>query len=67
MSSLVSVTIDSGIAIITMDDGKANVFSHAMWDELEAAFDQAETAKAIVVLKGREGIFSGGFDLKEMG
>ena len=39
MSSLVSVTIDNGIAIIAMDDGKANVFSHAMWDELEAAFD----------------------------
>ena len=67
MSSLVSVTIESGIATIAMDDGKANVLSHAMWDELEAAFDQAETAKAIVVLKGREGIFSGGFDLKEMG
>jgi len=67
MSSLVSVTIESGVAVIAMDDGKANVLSHAMWDELEAAFDQAETAKAIVVLKGREGIFSGGFDLKEMG
>ena len=67
MSSLVSVTIDSGIATIDMDDGKANVLSHAMWDELEAAFDQAEIAKAIVVLKGRKGVFSGGFDLKEMG
>jgi len=67
MSSLVSVTIDGGIATIVMDDGKANVLSHAMWDELEGAFDQAEEAKAIVVLKGRAGIFSGGFDLKEMG
>lgn len=67
MSSLVSVTIDNGVATIVMDDGKANVLSHAMWDELEAAFDQAEAAKAIVVLQGRAGIFSGGFDLKEMG
>ena len=50
-----------------MDDGKANVLSHAMWDELDAAFDQAEEAEAIVVLQGRAGIFSGGFDLKEMG
>ena len=66
MSNLVTVTIDSGVATIAMDDGKANVLSHAMWDELEAAFDQAEEAKAIVVLKGRAGIFSGGFDLKEM-
>lgn len=67
MSSLVSVTIDNGVATIAMDDGKANVLSHGMWDELEAAFDQAEQAEAIVVLKGRAGIFSGGFDLKEMG
>lgn len=66
MSNLVTVTIDSGVATIAMDDGKANVLSHAMWDELEAAFDQAEEAKAIVVLKGRAGIFSGGFDLKEI-
>ena len=66
MSSLVSVTIDNGVATIAMDDGKANVLSHAMWDGLEAAFDQAEEAEAIVVLQGRAGIFSGGFDLKEM-
>ncbi len=44
MSSLVSVTIENGVATIAMDDGKANVLSHAMWDELEAAFDQAEEA-----------------------
>ena len=66
MSGLVTYELNDKTATITMDDGKANVISHAMCDELGAAFDQAESAGATVIFKGREGIFSGGFDLKEM-
>lgn len=66
MSQLVSYKLENGVANITMDDGKVNVLSSAMWKELGAAFDQAEQDQAIVVLRGREGIFSGGFDLKEI-
>jgi enoyl-CoA hydratase len=66
MSTIVTYTYNDGVATIAMDDGKANVLSHTMWEELEAAFDQAEKSGAIVLLKGRDGIFSGGFDLKEM-
>ena len=66
MSNIVSYTFENGIASIAMDDGKANALSHQMWDELEEAFNQAETEKAIVIFKGRPGLFSGGFDLKEM-
>jgi enoyl-CoA hydratase len=66
MSNIVSYTFEDGIANITMDDGKANALSHQMWDELEEAFNQAEASSAVVVLKGRPGLFSGGFDLKEM-
>ena len=32
--------------------------------EIDAALDEAEKAGAVVVLEGREGIFSAGFDLK---
>ncbi|MDB2554699.1 crotonase/enoyl-CoA hydratase family protein [Porticoccaceae bacterium] len=67
MSDAVTVTIENGLARIVMDDGKVNVLGYAMWDALEAAFDQAEEAGAVVILQGRDGIFSGGFDLKEMG
>ncbi len=67
MSEAVAIEIESGVATITMDDGKVNVLGHAMWDQLEAAFDQAEEAGALVIFKGRAGIFSGGFDLKEIG
>ena len=66
MGTIVTYTYNDGVATISMDDGKANVLSHTMWEELEAAFDQAEKSGAIALLKGRDGIFSGGFDLKEM-
>ena len=66
MAQLVNYKLQDGVASIEREDGKANVLSTAMWDQLGAAFDQAEEAGAIVLLKGREGIFSGGFDLKEL-
>jgi enoyl-CoA hydratase len=50
-----------------MDDGKANALSLDMFSELGAAFDRAEADGAGVVLAGREGRFSAGFDLKVMG
>ncbi len=46
-----------------MDDGKVNVLSIPMLGEINAALDQAESAGAVVVLTGRDGRFSGGFDL----
>jgi len=67
MSGNVSYTLNDGIATIAMDDGKANALSTAMIGELNAAFDKAETDNAIVILTGRDGLFCGGFDLKEMG
>ena len=66
MSNIVTYTLDNGVATIAMDDGKANVLSTQMIADLEAAFDSAESDNAIVVLTGREGMFSGGFNLKEM-
>ncbi|WP_026147654.1 crotonase/enoyl-CoA hydratase family protein [Robiginitomaculum antarcticum] len=66
MTNLVTTKIENGVAIITMDDGKANVLSTAMIGELNDALDAAEDAGAIVVLTGRDGMMSGGFNLKEM-
>jgi enoyl-CoA hydratase len=53
---------DGSISIITMDDGKANAFNDALIDGLHAALDESAGSKA-VVLAGRPGVFSGGFDL----
>ncbi len=52
-----------GVATITMDDGKANVMSLAMQAALHRALDRAVDDGAAVLLTGRPGIFSGGFDL----
>jgi enoyl-CoA hydratase len=64
MSDLTTYELDGDIATITMDDGKVNAFSIAMLQSLHAAFDRAEQDEAVVVLTGREGYFSAGFDLK---
>ena len=64
MSSLVSYRLDDGVATITMDDGKVNVLSLAMFEAVNRALDQAETDAAAVVLAGRPNVFSAGFDLR---
>lgn len=64
MDSPVSVRTVDAITIITMDDGKANALSPAMFVGLNAAFDEAEAAGGPVILTGRPGRFSAGFDLK---
>jgi enoyl-CoA hydratase len=51
------------MATITMDDGKVNVLSLAMLGEINAALDRAEADASVVVLGGRPGVFSAGFDL----
>lgn len=63
MTDLVSYAFADGVATLTMDDGKANAIGPAMQAALNAALDKAEADKAIVVLTGRPGVFSGGFDL----
>jgi enoyl-CoA hydratase len=63
MSELVTYELAGGIGTITMDDGKVNVFSIPMLRAVHAAFDRAEHDQAVVVLSGREGMFSAGFDL----
>ncbi|MCU1353661.1 MAG: Enoyl-CoA hydratase/isomerase [Acidimicrobiales bacterium] len=56
-----------GVAVVTLDDGKANAISHAVIDGLHAALDQAEADEArALLLVGREGKFSAGFDLPTM-
>lgn len=56
--------LSDSTATITLDDGKVNVLSPAMLGEINAALDRAEADHAVVVLTGRIGIFSAGFDLK---
>lgn len=65
-TSLVTLDIDRSVATLTMDDGKRNALSPAMFDEIYAALERAEQEDAAVVITGREGVLSAGFDLKVM-
>ena len=63
MGTLVAYRLEGSVATIAMDDGKVNVLSLPMLGELNAALDRAAADRAVVVLTGREGVFSAGFDL----
>lgn len=67
MTSPVSYEFRDSVATITMDDGKVNVMSPAMLSALNGALDKAAADRAVVVLTGRRGTFSAGFDLKVLG
>ena len=62
----VQYDLQDGIATIRIDDGKRNALAPEVLREIYAAFDRAEADKAIVILTGREDVFSAGFDLKVM-
>jgi enoyl-CoA hydratase len=64
MDGLLSYGASDGFTRITIDDGKLNVMSLAMLEALHQAFDRAAADGLPVVLRGREGVFSAGFDLK---
>ena len=65
-TSPVSTTVDGDVAVITLDDGKANALSFAVIDGLNAALDASESSAGAVAIIGRDGKFSAGFDLKVM-
>jgi enoyl-CoA hydratase len=64
MESPVRYQVFSSVAHVTMDDGKVNVLSLPMQAALHGALDRAEgDGAAAVLLAGRPGVFSAGFDL----
>lgn len=64
--SLVHYSLENGVAVIRLDDGKRNALSPAMFKQIYAALDRAEADQAAVVITGRDDVFSAGFDLKVM-
>lgn len=66
MSKLVSYDATEKYALLSIQNGKVNAISHEVIDQLNAHLDKAEKAGLVVVLTGREGMFSGGYDLSVM-
>lgn len=63
----VTTTIEDGVAVVTLDDGKMNAVSHAVVDGLHAALDTALADAGAVCIRGNDRALSAGFDLKVMG
>jgi enoyl-CoA hydratase len=63
MRALTGYELADAVATITMDDGKVNVLSLEMIIEINRALGRAQDDAAVVVLAGRPGLFSAGFDL----
>lgn len=65
-NGFVTYALTDGVAVITMNDGKANALSLDMQNAINSSLDQAQSDNATVVLTGRSGILSAGFDLKTL-
>lgn len=58
---------DGEVAVVSLDDGKANALLVPQFRGLEQALDEVEESNArSVVLTGRAGFFSGGLNLKAL-
>ncbi|GAC28369.1 crotonase/enoyl-CoA hydratase family protein [Brumicola pallidula] len=66
MTDVVAIQIEKKVATITIQNGKVNAISHQVIDQMNNALDQAEQAKAVVVITGKQGMLSGGYDLNVM-
>lgn len=62
----VEVSIVDAVAIVRIDDGKANALSHAVIEQLHGALDLADTQASAVCFIGRAGKLCAGFDLSVM-
>ena len=65
--SLATLSQENDISIIKLDDGKANAFSYEMLCQVNELLTKVPRDSGALVITGREGLFSGGFDLKTLG
>jgi enoyl-CoA hydratase len=64
---IVTFSEEEKYSLIQLDDGKANALGFAMLEQIDEALNQAEAAGKVLVIAGRPGKFSAGFDLAVMG
>ena len=62
----VQYSLQAGVATIRIDDGKRNALSPLVLREIYQALARAEADRAIVIMTGRDSVFSAGFDLHVM-
>lgn len=66
MSTISSYALDGDVAVLRLDDGKANAIGPDTVAALDEALTRAEAEAGALLLVGREGKLSAGFDLSVM-
>jgi len=66
MSTAVTMTVEDGVAVVRLDDGKANALSMAVIDGLHEALDKATADASSVCIAGNGKALCAGFDLSVM-
>ena len=67
MTSKTSYEVSDGVAVLRLDDGKANAVGYDTLAAIDAALEDAEQGAGALVVTGRDGCFSAGFDLAVVG
>ena len=65
-SGIVDYRTEGDVAVVVMDDGKANALGFDLIGAVDEALDRAVDEAGAVALVGRAGKFSAGFDLSVM-
>lgn len=65
-AQILNYSVKNDVAMLAMDDGKANALGHAMIAALSEALDRAQSEAKAVLISGREKRFCAGFDLEVM-
>lgn len=65
-SDVVSFKMVGDVGVVTLDDGKVNALSYSLISQARKMFAAATDQAAAVVIAGRLGCLSAGFDLKEV-
>ena len=66
MSDAVTTTVEDGVAVVRLDDGKANALSMAVISGLHEALDKAASDASAVCIAGNGKALCAGFDLTVM-
>jgi enoyl-CoA hydratase len=66
MGGSVTTTIDDGVAVVRLDDGKANALSMSVIGQLHDALDSAANEATAVCIVGNAKALCAGFDLSVM-
>ena len=65
-SEIATLSQENNVSIIKLDDGKANAFSYEMLTRFNELLAEVPRDSGALIITGRDGLFSGGFDLKTL-